>query len=79
VRRVLAPTMSAADKTLVLLFSSSGWTAIADLQKWTKYKSNYVSQILTPLADKLLIEIDDAGRRVMLTPLGVERVETQLL
>jgi hypothetical protein len=79
VRRVLAPTMAAADKTLVLLHSSSGWTAIADLQNWTKYKNNYASQILTPLADKLLIEIDDAGRRAMLTPLGVERVEMHLL
>lgn len=79
VRRVLAPEMPASDKTLVLLHSSTGWCAVSDLQKWTKYKNNYAGQVLGPLADKLLIEVDENGKRAMLTPLGSERVEKKLL
>lgn len=79
IRRVLAPEMSAKDRALVLLYSVPGWAAIADVRAWTKYEKNFKAQVLAPLADKLLVELDEKTERVIITPLGVGRVEKNLL
>jgi hypothetical protein len=78
-KRVLDRDMPAKDKVLVLLHSSSGGENVRDLQTWTKYKSKFQQQVLTPLADALQIELDSAASRAVITPLGVSEVEGRIL
>jgi hypothetical protein len=77
IKRVLDTSMPAKDKILVLLHSSTAGASISDLQKWTRYKSKFRQQVLTPLEEQLLIEI--SGQLAVITPLGITRVELELL
>lgn len=77
--RVLAPDMKAGERALVLLYSRLGWTSIADLQSWVKYTRNFVPQVLEPLAERVLVELDTLHARVTITPLGVALVEQTLI
>ena len=78
VRRVLAPEISAANRTLILLYAKPGWSAISGLQRDAKANRNSRKQVLEPLAKKLLIDFDSAGERVIITPLGSAHVEDRL-
>lgn len=78
-RRVLDPTMSAKDKVLILLHGLPGGASVTDLQEWTKYKVNFRRQVLEPLESALLIECDTNWSQVVITPLGVSKVECDLL
>ncbi len=76
IRRVLSTTMSAAERTLIMLYSQPGWTDVDQLQMWVKYKANFRPQVLDKLADQLLVEVGSNGKRVAITPLGTKRAET---
>jgi hypothetical protein len=78
-RRVLDASMSTKDKVLVLLYGMPAGAAITDLQAWTKYKVNFRRQVLEPLGIALLIECNSAWTHAVITPLGVQRVERDLL
>lgn len=78
IKRVLAPQMTASERTLILLYSTPAWQNIPQLQRSIKGNKNYRHQILAPLAQKMFIEIG-SGDRAMLTPLGVRHVEKTLL
>ena len=79
IKRVLDPKMSAPDRALVLLYSVPGWCEISKLRGWVGYGSNFASAVLGRLAKRILVEVDDAGARVTITPLGAKRVERDLL
>ena len=78
-RRVLDPEMSAKDKVLVLLHGLPSGASTAELQEWTKYKVNFRRQVLEPLESALLVECDSELEQVVITPLGVQRVERDVL
>jgi hypothetical protein len=80
-KRVLDPGMTAADQTLLLLYSEPGWVAVRELVKWTKYSNLtvYRKQVLKKLDKALLVEFDDTFDRVQITPLGVGDVVKRLL
>ena len=80
-KRVLDASMLVADKVLVLLYPEPGWVGSRQLCDWTKY-SNYSvfrSNVLLKLDNDLLIEYDVTEERCKISPLGLQRVETQLL
>lgn len=79
VRRVLSPEMTAKDRALVLLYSRPGWVGIKELESWVKYSRNFVRQVLRPLAEDLLVELDESKARVTITPLGIAHVESRVL
>lgn len=79
VKRVLAPEMRAKDKVLILLHSSPGGALVTELQAWIKYKSKFMQQVINPLADALLIELDKNTGRAVITPLGIQAVEQRIL
>lgn len=76
VKRVLDPSMKMSDRVLVLLYSTPGWVTVAQLKVWVRQNSN-LGRVLAGLFDKQLIEL--AKDKVMITPLGLVRVERTLL
>lgn len=80
-KRVLAPSMPAADKVLVLLHSEPDWVTVSDLVAWTKYTnpSQFRSSVLSRLDKPSLIEFDTAKDRCKITPLGIKEVESSLI
>lgn len=78
VRRVLAPNMTASERTLVLLYVTPGWVDIKKLKEWTKYKANFLPQVLRPLATKLMIELNSKQTMAIITPLGSKAAEEKL-
>ena len=69
----------AKDKVLVLLHGLPSGASTAELQEWTKYKVNFRRQVLEPLESALLVECDSELEQVVITPLGVQRVERDVL
>ena len=78
-KRVLDVGMPAKDKVLVLLYSQPSGATISELEAWTKYKSRFKTQVIEPLADSLLIECDAKLSHAVITPLGMARVEKDIL
>jgi hypothetical protein len=78
-RRVLDVKMSAKDKILVLLHGLPSGASPESLQEWIKYKVNFRRQVLEPLASNLLVECNADWSSVVITPLGIARVERDLL
>jgi hypothetical protein len=80
-RRVLDAKMTAKNQVLVLLHHSTGWVSAADLLNWVEYSkpSNFRNAVLKPLHDARLIEFDAVNRRASISPLGVKKVEEELL
>jgi hypothetical protein len=80
IRRVLDPAMSKSDQTLVLLYSS-GWVEVKGLCEWVEYSSlsMFKSRILEQLHKNRMAELDGAGGRVKITPLGIQFTEDRLL
>ena len=79
-KRVLRPSMSAADQALVLLYSEKSWTDVATLTKWVEYsgQSMFKTRVLQPLHKKRQVELEGEKNRVRITPLGVALVEKSL-
>ncbi len=81
-RRVLDTNLSLSDKTLLLLYSSTGPVQDAVLGDWLDLEkqklSNYKARVLKPLHAKKWIEYAKDGS-VTLSPLGITEVETRLL
>jgi hypothetical protein len=81
VKRVLDPSLSKSDQTLLLLYSSPGWVGVKDLQKWVEYQnpSNFKDRVLAPLHDDRSIEYDREKGCTRLTPRGGKLVEETIL
>lgn len=81
-RRVLDPTLSYAQQTLLLLYGSSDLAIpMEDLVLWTEHSNAavYRRDVLTRLHKARLVEYDRENEMVALSPRGVERVEAELL
>ncbi len=80
-KRVLDTALKAADKVLVLLYSEPGWVGAPELISWIKYTNptQFRATVLTPLDRALMIEFDQAANQCMITPMGMRRVEDELL
>jgi hypothetical protein len=81
IKRVLDPTMSKKDQTLVLLYSTNRWLEVDRLFKWVEYTSlpDFRSKVLVPHHKARHVEFEPAQNRVRITPLGIEYVEQNLL
>lgn len=81
IRRVLDPTMSKRDQTLLLLHGKISWALCQDLCKWVEYSSisMFRRRILKPLHDERLIEYDKNKDRARISPTGVRDVESRIL
>jgi hypothetical protein len=80
-RRVLDPSLSKRDQTLLLLYSSGGWVEETELVSWVEYSNltQYRNRVIVPLHESRLVEYDKNLRRVQMTPLGSKAVEEELL
>lgn len=80
-KRVLDAKMTAKNQVLVLLHHSTGWVSAADLLSWVEYSkpNNFRFAVLKPLHEARLIEFDGVNRRASISPLGVKKVEDELL
>lgn len=81
VKRILDPSMKAADQTLLLLHASRSWVSEETLVRSVEYKNATVfrEKILKSLHDERLIEYDEKRHRAFISPRGSERVETEIL
>jgi hypothetical protein len=79
-KRVLDPTMKAADQVLTLLHHSTGWESVTDLFNWVEYSnvSNFRSLVLKKVHRARLVEFDFKQDRVRISPRGVKEVEESL-
>ena len=80
-RRVLDPSLSKSDQTLILLYSVNGWCEEAGLLRWVEYTNitQYRNRILQPLHDDRFLEYDRKLRKIKLTTRGSQDVEQRLL
>lgn len=80
-RRVLDPRMRNTDKALLLLHGSTGSVNEAELADWVEHETlaHFRRDVLKPLHKKKLIEYSPTDRTAVISPLGVERVESKLL
>jgi hypothetical protein len=80
-KRVLDAKMTAKNQVLMLLHHSTGWVSAADLLTWVGYSkpSNFRFAVLKPLHDARLIEFEGVNQRASISPLGVKKVEEELL
>lgn len=81
-RRVLQAGFSKADETLLLLYGTTDFTVLAeDLFEWVEYSllRLYKTNVLNALHKQRLVEYDKQTDAVHLSPLGVHRVEKELL
>lgn len=77
IKRVLSPGLTAAKKSLILLYATPGWIEIRKLKEWTRYDGGFRDRVLKRIFDEQLIEI--SGENVIITPLGIMYVEENLL
>jgi hypothetical protein len=79
--RVLEPNMSMTDKTLVLLYHSSGPVAEGHLLTWVEHSNASVFRrdVLRPAHKKKLLEYDSESHTVQISPRGSDHVETSIL
>jgi hypothetical protein len=81
IKRVLEPSMNAADQTLVLLYSEVLWVTDKDLLMWTEYSNltMFRKSVLQALHNERLIEYDTQKRQARISPLGSREVEVRIL
>lgn len=79
-KRVLNPTLSKKDQTLLLLYSSNGTVRETELVRWVEHSnaSIYRRDVLRPAHRDRLIEYDQVRGEARLTPVGVQYVEEHL-
>ncbi len=80
-RRVLNPGMPKSDQALILLYQTTDWVSDDELLNWVEYStlSMFRVRVLEQLHTGRLIEYNRKQRRVKISPLGIKKVETQLL
>jgi hypothetical protein len=80
-KRVLDPTLNAADQTLVLLHQALAWSPVADLLASVEYStmSNYRTNVLSKLHHDRKIEFDKLNERARISPRGSAHVEKEIL
>lgn len=80
-RRILDPKMKIKDQVLALLYSTSSWIDCYKLFKWVEYSriGAFKKQVLTSLHKERLIEFNKTKEQVKISPLGVTRVENNIL
>jgi len=81
-KRVLREDLDFKDKTLLLLYSSIDQGALVeDLFLWTKYSNAHMFKraVLEPLDKKCLVDYDPLTDFVILSPLGIKRVEDVIM
>ncbi len=80
VRRVLRPSMTKKDQTLLLLYSVNRPVRERDLIKWVEHSnaSVYRRDILRPAHDDRLIEYDERSGEVRISPRGISYVEERI-
>ena len=77
--RVLEPSMSARDKTLVLLYHANDWISEDELREWAEYSNpSMFRAILLRCHKQKLLEYDPRVRRATLSPVGIQYVETRI-
>jgi hypothetical protein len=77
-RRVLNPDLSKKDQALLLLFSATGWLSEGSLLRSLDNPSHLRRDILQPLHDARLVELDKMGSRACISPRGIAYVEENL-
>jgi len=80
-RRVLDTSLSMPDKTLVLLYRETTGMTESDLLSFTEHSnaSIYRREVLNRLHKKKMIEYDKTRHQVNISPLGIKRVEEEIL
>lgn len=81
-KRVLVPDLDARSQTLVLLYSDVEAAVPAEeLCNWVEYStlSNFRRVVLTPLHAARLIEHDRETDMAIISPMGIDKVEKELL
>lgn len=78
--RVLDPSMTMMDKTMVLLYHSSKPVPEDSLLQWVEHShsSNYRRDVLRPAHAAKLLEFDAVARTVHISPKGIEYIEKLL-
>ncbi|MCM0021970.1 MAG: hypothetical protein NBV67_18435 [Tagaea sp.] len=81
VRRVLDPSLSYSDRTLILLYSANSAVEARKLFQWAEHSnwSMYKKSVLTPLHNKKHIEFDEKNETAQILPPGTLKVEAELL
>lgn len=79
--RVLKPDMSMKDKTLVLLYHRYTPVPEIDLFRWVEHSnaSTFRRDVLRACHKAKLLEYNGAQKSVEISPLGIDRVERELL
>lgn len=79
-KRVLDPSISLKNQTLLLLYGSTGPVAERELIEWLERKNvgTYRKDVLRPLHKQRLIEYDQPGGKVHLSPVGEQHAEENL-
>lgn len=79
--RVLHPSLSMKEKTLLILYGAEGPLAEADLRQWVEHSNGsvYRRDVLRPAHKKKLIEYDQRSELVHLSPRGTDEVEMSIL
>jgi hypothetical protein len=81
-KRVLRTDLDFKDKTLLLLYSTVDQGALVeDLFVWTKYSNVHVFKraVLDALDKDCLVDYDAATEFVTISPLGIKRVEQNII
>lgn len=81
-RRVLDPSLSYTEQTLLLLYSTADIAvASEDLLRWTEHSNPavYRRDVLRRLHRARQVEYDEEAEMVRLSPTGIRRVENNLL
>lgn len=80
-KRVLDPSLGKKVQALLLLYSEPAWVFEKDLMAWVEYSnaSTFRKSILVPCHKARLLEYDSQGRRVRISPRGIEEVEKRLI
>jgi hypothetical protein len=81
IKRVLSTAHSAAEQTLLLLYSEAGWVLESNLVKWVEYGdlSKFRSRILLKLHQSRMIEYSKQRGAALISQLGISEVETNLI
>lgn len=78
--RVLKSGMEAKDKILVLLYHSRTWVSEEELLRWVEYSnSTNFRKILKGCHKQKFVEYDAQKKRIIISPTGIEYVETYIL
>jgi len=80
IKRVLRPGMSMKNKTLILLYSTSGTVSERLVFEWSEHTniSVYRRDVVLPLHKEAMIHYDKVQRTLVITPVGMIHVEKNI-